>query len=332
MGFAGGLLEGLINARTGQLQGGLSANERATQQAVQALLQQRAQKAADIENALKQAMIGHVGAQTTALLHPKPQRTVKQLDDGSLVSIDESTGEAFPVSYGGSPPTPNQGIPTTPSVQGPTTPPKIPLKGIVAPKQPVIGSDEWKKAKMFEESIKPSPQGFTIYQDTDPVTGKPRTMRLNTKTGQYEQIGGPKQVMGGAGSAPVMAKVGQFGEMLKKLDDVYSASEGMDVGLGQSASRDIAEHGVGIGSARIPGTQGVGNLLMNRTPQYAQYQAALSPFILAAAHALSGARITQDQVAQIRKSVEMAPGDFANPTVRAQKEKNLMDLVNSIGG
>lgn len=136
----------------------------------------------------------------------------------------------------------------------------------------------------------------------------------------------------GPGSAPMAAKVGQFGEMLKKYQDLIGSMEGLDVGLSQSAARDIAEHGIGIGSARIPGTKGLGSMLVNKTPQYAQYQAALSPFILAAAHALSGARINQDQVAQIRQSIELQPGDFTNPTVRAQKEKNLVDLINSIGG
>ena len=69
---------------------------------------------------------------------------------------------------------------------------------------------------------------------------------------------------------------------------------------------------------------------MNKTPEYSRYQAALSPFILAAAHALSGARINQDQVTQIRHSIEIKPGD--GPEIRAQKRKNIVDLINSIGG
>jgi hypothetical protein len=135
---------------------------------------------------------------------------------------------------------------------------------------------------------------------------------------------------GSALAGPISAKVGQFGEMLKKLSDVMPATDALNVSLGSSASQDIAAHGLGVGHMRIPGTQGVGSMLLNNTPEYARYQAALSPFILAAAHALSGARINQDQVEQIRHSIEIKPGDA--PEVRAQKHKNLIDLTNSIGG
>lgn len=128
--------------------------------------------------------------------------------------------------------------------------------------------------------------------------------------------------------APMAAKVGQFGEMLKKADDLMPLMEDLDASIGKTGARDIAEHGL----AHLPGTRGIGSALVSKSPAYAQYQAALSPFILAAAHALSGARINQDQVEQIRKSIELAPGDISNPTVRAQKKKNMVDLINSIGG
>ncbi len=138
---------------------------------------------------------------------------------------------------------------------------------------------------------------------------------------------------GGAMAAPIAAKVAQFGEMLKKAQDITGITDGLDVTVGQSATRDLAEHGVHIPLiGTVPGSKGLGSELMSRTPQYSQYQAALAPFILAAAHALSGARINQDQVEQIRKSIELAPGDFTNKDVRAQKEKNMIDLMNSIGG
>jgi len=142
-----------------------------------------------------------------------------------------------------------------------------------------------------------------------------------------------KGAIGGGGlAAPVMAKVGQAGEMLKKAADLLPLAEGLGVSLPQSASADIAHRGLGVGSLRIPGTSGVGSLMLNHDAKYAQYQAALSPFILAAAHALSGARINQDQVEQIRQSIEVAPGDLQNPAVIAQKKKNLIDLLNSITG
>jgi hypothetical protein len=171
----------------------------------------------------------------------------------------------------------------------------------------------------------------------------------NPTTGQNEYSAGPSKGppnltplgvakaqtagAGGMGSGPVMARVGQFGEMLKKLPDLYAAMENLDVGLGPSAAQDIAEHGVHVPLVgTLPGSKGVGSALVNRTPQFAQYQAALAPAVLAAAHAMSGARINQGQLDKIQSSIELKPGDFRNPNVRAQKEKNLIDLVNSIGG
>jgi hypothetical protein len=145
----------------------------------------------------------------------------------------------------------------------------------------------------------------------------------------------PSKAGAGTGNlaAPIAAKVGQFGEMLKKASDLMALTDNLDVTVGQSTTRDLAEHGVHIPFiGTMPGSKGVGSMLQSHSPEYSQYQAALSPFILAAAHALSGARINQDQVEQIRKSIELAPGDFGNKNVRAQKEKNMIDLINSIGG
>lgn len=133
--------------------------------------------------------------------------------------------------------------------------------------------------------------------------------------------------------APLAARVGQFGEMLKKSSDIMPMVDDMDVTLGKSAARDLAEGGVHVPFfGTVPGTKGVGERLMANSPAYAQYQAALQPFILAAAHAMSGARINADQTEKIRKSIELAPGDFHNKNVRDQKQKNLIDLINSIGG
>lgn len=135
---------------------------------------------------------------------------------------------------------------------------------------------------------------------------------------------------GGVLSGPIAAKVGQFGEMLKKTHDLLDATEGIDVGLGNSAAQDVAAHGVRVLGHSLPGTQGLGSMAVNRTPQYAKYQAALTPLVLATAHALSGARINPEQVEQIRASIEIKPGESKES--RAQKLKNLMDLTNSIGG
>ncbi|MDE2022308.1 MAG: hypothetical protein KGI71_05365 [Patescibacteria group bacterium] len=178
----------------------------------------------------------------------------------------------------------------------------------------------------------PTPQAsFTAPTGLFGPNGRP--MILNTKTGQLEEAPpGTTRQGSGAGTgnlpAPMAAKVGQFGELLKKTPDILSAMDGLTVGLPQSAAADIAEHGL----AGIPGTKGIGNLMLNREPQYARYNAALAPWVLAAAHAISGARINQQQVDQIYQSVRIEPGDLKNPSVIAQKRKNLIDLVNSIAG
>ena len=117
--------------------------------------------------------------------------------------------------------------------------------------------------------------------------------------------------------APLAARVGQFGEMLKKSADLMPMVDDMDVTLGKSMARDIADHGI----AGLPGTKGLGEAMVAKSPAYAQYQAALQPFILAAAHAMSGARINQDQTEKIRKSIELAPGDFANQNVQETEAK-----------
>ncbi len=184
-----------------------------------------------------------------------------------------------------------------------------------------------------EKEITPS---FSAVPGIDPATGKPVVYTLNTRTGQMVSTGVGKPLTGaGSGqlAAPMAAKVGQAGEMIKKAADLLPLMQGMNPDIGGSAAQDIAEHGVGAGHfLRIPGSRAVGSMMLNKEPSYAQYQASLSPFVLAAAHALSGARINQDQVEQIRNSIELKPGDFKNPTVRAQKQKNLIDLVNSISG
>lgn len=131
-------------------------------------------------------------------------------------------------------------------------------------------------------------------------------------------------------AAPMAAKVGQAGEMIKKAADLLPKMEALSVSLGQSAAQDQATHGLGALGVHIPGTQGVGAAIVSRSPEYAQYQAALTPFVLAAAHSIGGARINDTQIAQIRNSVEIKPGE--SKASRDQKIKNLVDLVNSIAG
>lgn len=194
----------------------------------------------------------------------------------------------------------------------------------------IPGTPEWKAAKILEARIgaeygyHPDDKTLVPVQQAD---GSSIYTPRSQAAGQ--RVPGKGQ---GAGNlpAPLAAKVGQAGEMMKKAYDLLPRMDKLDVDVGNSAAQDVAAHGVGIGPVRIPGTQGVGSLMLNHSEPYATYQAALSPFILAAAHALSGARINQDQVEQIRHSIEYKPGD--SPGVKAQKRKNMLDLVNSIAG
>lgn len=262
--------------------------------------------AANVAAGVGIANIGHINAETDKLQKPTPK--VMRGPGGQLVTYDEDN-------------------PTQASTFGPAPIPK-------APSAPAIGSPEWKEAERFKASLRPAPQpSYTPFQGTDPTTGNPVVRPFNTKTGAF---GAPADVapkLGASGlAAPMAAKVGQAGEMMKKLSDILPMMDKMTVSVGQSASADIAQNGLGVGHMRIPGTRGVGNVLVNQSPDYATYQATLTPFVLAAAHALSGARINPEQVTQIRQSIELAPGDIANPSVVHQKTKNLLDLVNSITG
>ena len=160
------------------------------------------------------------------------------------------------------------------------------------------------------------------HEDREAALGDRKQARTEKGTGATKTL-----------PAPLAARVGQFGEMLKKSADLMPMVDDMNVTLGKSASRDLAEGGVHVPFfGTVPGTKGLGESLMANNPAYAQYQAALQPFILAAAHAMSGARINADQTEKIRKSIELAPGDFHNPNVRKQKQKNMVDLINSIAG
>jgi hypothetical protein len=205
----------------------------------------------------------------------------------------------------------------------PTKPP-LGLKVTPTPKAPVMGSPEWKSAERFVASLKPDDRTLVPVQQPDgSVIYAPRSQAAGLKAPQAA----PKAA---SIAAPMAAKVGQAGEMIKKASDLLPTMETLNVSLEESAAQDQATHGVGALGIHIPGTQGIGSAMVNRTPEYAKYQAALTPFVLAAAHAIGGARISDIQISQIRNSVEIKPGD--SKTVRAQKFKNLTDLVNSIAG
>jgi hypothetical protein len=215
-----------------------------------------------------------------------------------------------------------------------------PLPGMTArPKAPVVGSPEWKQSKIDEAQIGAkygyhAPPGNVVVTGIG-ADGKPTIFSgKNRGDLNLHDTGVSKPVSGAAGAlaAPVAFRVGQAGEMLKKAADIFPMLDQLRVGLSQSSAADIANNGVGIAGMHIPGTKGVGNMMMNNDPKFATYQAALGPFAIAAAHANAGLRVSDAQMAKIQKNIEVLAGDIANPTVMAMKKKNVVDLMNSIVG
>lgn len=174
---------------------------------------------------------------------------------------------------------------------------------------------------------KPQPGSFTFQKGLGP-DGSPTLYAGNSRTGTLTPTGVGTLVSGAASStnAALASKSGQFGEMLKKSADLLPEMDALDVKLGQSAANDVAS--AHVGSFHIPGTAGIGNLMVNQWPEYQRYQATLTPFVLANAHALSGARINQEQAQMIQRSIEMQPAD--SPIVRKQRIKNVVDQLNSV--
>lgn len=166
-----------------------------------------------------------------------------------------------------------------------------------------------------------------------PVVGKDGTpYMVNKATGATKPLTGTVSSKGAAGAgnlpAAVAQKVGLFGDMLKSGADLLPRMKALDVALSQSAANNIASGA--MEHLHIPGMAGIGQMIMNRSPEYAAYQAALTPFLIATAHALSGARISNEQIDQLRKSIEIQPGDSA--ALRQQKMVTLMNWMNSQGG
>lgn len=332
----------------GYEQGQQRSADKQKAEALLAIKQKRQDEQDAIMNALHQAQT----RTANATANQGPGVTYQQDADGNIVALPThlpSTNSPAPVTAPGpvaakvpdspSPvlsPGPSAGTggpviapsdtTATPAVTTPKPPPTIGTPtGIKGPKKPPVpGSEEWKaeeiaKAKIGDKTLVP------VQQADGTVVYTPRSQAAGMMV-----PGKGKGAAGGNLPAPMAAKVGQFGEMLKKASDLMPATDALNVSLSNSAAQDVAAHGIGIAGGHIPGTQGVGSLMVNRSPEYSTYQAALSPFVLAAAHALSGARINDTQVQQIRASIEIKPGD--PPKTRAQKHKNLIDLINSIGG
>lgn len=290
MGFLSGLLSPGLTAASQAVAGQQQGD-------IQGFLEKRkldqAEAAASLKVALEGTQMRNMNSEIFAREHPKPT-----YDSDRGVTVDVNSGTSKPVAG-------------------------------IEPK------DKVGEAVAIAKATKPIPTYGDLHPKPDQAlvqTQAPDGSVIYTPRGEAAGMHAPSKAGQGAGNlpAPLAAKVGQAGEMIKKAYDLLPRMDALDVDVPESAAQDVAQHGIGIGHARIPGTQGVGSLLLNRTAPYSTYQAALSPFILAAAHALSGARINQDQVEQIRHSIEYKPGDSRE--VKAQKRKNMIDLVNSISG
>lgn len=275
--------------------------EKKRQQDLQTAMLQRQASIDDDNRQLHQATIGHLNAETTKLGQPTPRNIDPLSQEGITATVDRDR------QVGALKPPAAEPLEVTMSGGKRVYTPRSKAVGAEAP-SPAGPQDDRTLVQVQQ------PDGTVVYMPRSQAAG----MQAPGKTGAASL------------PAPMAAKVGQFGEMLKKSHDLFPSMDALDVKLGGSAAQDVATNGVGVGHARIPGTRGLGSMMLSHTPEYATYQAALTPFVLAAAHALSGARINNEQVNQIRASIELTPG--MSPQERTQKRKNLIDLVNSIGG
>lgn len=262
----------------------------------------------DQEVAVKNAMAkaqAERDATRDNVLNVVAQRPHKQYDPARGVVVDEDGGTF-------------EALPNLPAID--RAPVRPPLTTIVGSDGKPIRGEDVPGARVYEPP-RPLPLVTSVGSNGLPT-------RVEDKPGVV--VPGPSGSVAKGLAAPMAAKVGQFGEMLKKAHDLFPATEQLEVTLGQSGAQDIATQGIGAFGMHVPGTKGLGASMLAKSPAYATYQAALTPFVLAAAHALSGARINNGQVEQIRNSIEIKPDEPKES--RAQKQKNLIDLINSIGG
>lgn len=264
-----------------QRAGQTAANARVTDDAFERaklLMAMRAQQSTLDVNAANR---GEMLARTAALQNPKPQRTVKQLADGSLVAIDESTGTASPVQYGQPGATPGatqQGGPAAPASAAPPQP----LKALVPTKPPVVGSPEWKDAQRFKAGLTKQPADHYTFPTGVDAQGNPVIMRANTQTGDIAPSGqDAKTGVGGGGSASAQS---QQARLMAAVAEARLADERMrtfedSLLSGKKQINPLEQTGGTLmtnlsGSHSAPGalTQAFSELALNKTdPEYAQY-------------------------------------------------------------
>lgn len=217
-----------------------------------------------------------------------------------------------------------------PKVTQPRAPTTVATTKGIAQWNPATG--KWEQTGMQPHEA-PAPPPTNVYlPSVDPVTHEttysvvPNRGPVNPKA-----TGLVKPATGGmGGGAPLAARASQFGLALSSagdalpLHDKMASGKGVPFGL-QSAAQTA--HGEGYVS-KIPFGQELGNRLLNSNPEYATYEAAMPALVLAGAHAVSGARINQEQIHQLTASMKLAPGDAK--VSADQKKANLIDFLNAV--
>lgn len=157
--------------------------------------------------------------------------------------------------------------------------------------------------------VAPEKEHFTTYQDTGP-DGKPRTMRLNTSTGQSEAVGGGRVTTGGKGAAATQ-------------DERYAAQHLPILAQGVT---DIAAATAPSAWSKISQRNMLGNYTLG--PEAQKYNAAVNRAALSAAVLMEGPRgATPQRVDIVKKTYFPAPGD--DPATVSNKLERLYMVVQS---
>jgi len=134
-----------------------------------------------------------------------------------------------------------------------------------------------------------------------------------------------------AGSAPMAARVGQMGLALRaagKLIPMHEQLGTSGIPLGAQTAAETA--GGGNVASHLPGAKEFSNIVLAGSGDYAVYKAGLPNLILGATHAISGARINQQQADLLASGLELRQGDEQNPAIGSKKLDDMVDFLNSM--
>ena len=271
---AGAILQGLLNsataARTGQLQGQQIANQKATTDAIQQIVQQRAQDAAEIERRLKSAQAGEADARTNLLLHPPakaPEYDYQTDQGGNVVAINKNDPtDVKPIMVNGQPF--KAKVPNRPSsvFQGPH------------------GEVQWvAQGDPIPAGFKPyaPPQAPQIMQGTDP-TGGPAFFRVPKFGGPAEPVSGmtPNPTGGGASglSGLTMQTMARMGTSFNDLSQAVDQMDRMENDPAFRAKLTAYNKALMAGAEAQPNAEahGIGGMLSNMAGQLASGKAQQS--------------------------------------------------------